>query len=208
MTTNAHFSQGKTPLYIFEDNEAVIKMIIKGRSPMMRHVSRTQRVELDRLFDRMNLDPKIHIKYVDTTNQLADLLTEGRFTRDEWCHLLCFVDVMDLSTISRSHFRSVEKATTMSKRTQERKKEEEPAVAKPRPVCLISTSLNRGQSSSFGLDVSNIPWNPQLDGKLKAGHCPKQSPKPRNVFSSVERRQQVSRGLRETATGHCPGRHA
>ena len=25
-------------LYIFEDNEAVIKMIIKGRNPMMRHV--------------------------------------------------------------------------------------------------------------------------------------------------------------------------
>ena len=26
-------------LYVFEDNEAVIKMIIKGRSPTMRHVS-------------------------------------------------------------------------------------------------------------------------------------------------------------------------
>ena len=30
-------------LYFFEDNEAVIKMIIKGRSPTMRHVSRTQK---------------------------------------------------------------------------------------------------------------------------------------------------------------------
>ena len=28
-------------LYVFEDNEAVIKMIINGRSPTMRHVSRT-----------------------------------------------------------------------------------------------------------------------------------------------------------------------
>ena len=27
--------------YVFEDNEAVIKMIITGRSPTMRHVSRT-----------------------------------------------------------------------------------------------------------------------------------------------------------------------
>ena len=34
-------------LYIFEDNEAVIEMIIKVRSPTMRHVSRTQRVALD-----------------------------------------------------------------------------------------------------------------------------------------------------------------
>ena len=34
-------------LYVFEDNEAVIKMIIKGRSLTMRHVSRTHRVALD-----------------------------------------------------------------------------------------------------------------------------------------------------------------
>ena len=45
-------------LYVFEDNEAVIKMIMKGRSPTMRHVSRTHRVALDWLFDRINLDPK------------------------------------------------------------------------------------------------------------------------------------------------------
>ena len=46
-------------LYVFEDNEAVIKMIMKGRSPTMRHVSRTHRVALDWLFDLINLDPKI-----------------------------------------------------------------------------------------------------------------------------------------------------
>ena len=53
-------------LYVFEDNEAVIKMIMKGRSPTIRHVSRTHRVALDWLFDRINLDPKIQIKYIDT----------------------------------------------------------------------------------------------------------------------------------------------
>ena len=60
-------------LYVFEDNEAVIKMIIEGRSPTMRHVSRTHRVALDWLFDRINLDSKIQIKYIDTKNQLADI---------------------------------------------------------------------------------------------------------------------------------------
>ena len=44
-------------LYVFEDNEAVIKMIIKGRSPTMRHVSTIHRVALDWLFDRTILDP-------------------------------------------------------------------------------------------------------------------------------------------------------
>ena len=39
---------------------------------------------LDWLFDRINLDPKIQIKYIDTKNQFADILTKGNFTRDEW----------------------------------------------------------------------------------------------------------------------------
>ena len=39
--TNTHSSQNESQLYIFEDNEAVIGMIIKGRSPTMWHVSRT-----------------------------------------------------------------------------------------------------------------------------------------------------------------------
>ena len=53
-------------LYVFEDNEAVIKMIIQGRSPTMRHVSRSHRVAFDWLFDSINLDPKIQIKFIDT----------------------------------------------------------------------------------------------------------------------------------------------
>ena len=81
--SNFNSSHQEALLFVFEDNEAVIKMIIKGRSPTMRHVSRTHRVALDWLFDRINLDPKIQIQYVDTKNQLADILTKGNFTRDE-----------------------------------------------------------------------------------------------------------------------------
>ena len=84
-------------LYVFEDNEAVIKMIIKGRSPTMRHVSRTHRVALDWLFDRKNVDSKIQIKYIDTKNQLADILTKGNFTRDEWIRLLCLFNISHFS---------------------------------------------------------------------------------------------------------------
>ena len=74
--SDVQFSHQEALLYVFEDNEAVIKMIIRRRSPTMRHVSRNQRVALDWLFDRINLDPKIHIKYIDTKNQLADILTK------------------------------------------------------------------------------------------------------------------------------------
>ena len=84
-------------------------MMIKGRSPTMRHVSRTHRVALDWLFDRINLDPKIRIKYIDTKNQLADMLTKGSFTRNEWNHLLCLFNI--------SHLSSAECSEVMSKRT-------------------------------------------------------------------------------------------
>ena len=86
--SNVHSARQEALLYLFEDNEAVVKMIIQGRGPTMRHVSRTHRVALDWLFDRINLDSKIQIKYIDTKNQLADILTNGNFTRDEWNHLL------------------------------------------------------------------------------------------------------------------------
>ena len=75
ISSNVHSSRQEALLYVFEDNEAVIKMIIKERSLTMRHVSRTHRVALDWLFDRIKLHPKIQIKYIDTKNQLADILT-------------------------------------------------------------------------------------------------------------------------------------
>ena len=99
-----------------EDNEAVIKMIKKERSPTMRHVSRTHRVALNWLFDRINLDPKTQIKCIENKNQLGDILTKGNFTRDEWNHLLCLFNICHLSSIN--------KRKAMSKRTQEDASEE------------------------------------------------------------------------------------
>ena len=55
--SNVQSSRQEALLCVFDDNEAVIKMI-KGRSPTMRHVSRTHRVALDWLLDRINLDSK------------------------------------------------------------------------------------------------------------------------------------------------------
>ena len=110
--SNVQSARQEALMYVFEDNEAVIKMIIKGRSPTMRHVSRTHRVALDWLFDRINLDPKIQIKYIDTKNQIADILTKGNFTRDEWNCLLCLFNI--------SHFSSTVCSEKMAKRLQER----------------------------------------------------------------------------------------
>ena len=123
--SNVRFSHQEALLYVFEDNEAVIKMIIKERSPTMRHVSRTHRVTLDWLFDRINLDPKIQIKHIDTKNQLAEILTKGNFTRDEWNHLLCLFSI--------SQFSSTVCSEVMSKRTQKDSGEER-VTAKSKPM--------------------------------------------------------------------------
>ena len=147
VTTNANSSQGESYLFIFEDNEAVIKMIIKGRSPTMRHVSRTHRVALDWILDRINLDPKIQIKYVDTKNQLADMLTKGSFGRDEWDHLLRLLNIMNFS-FSCSHFLSNRKQCVMSKRAQGSTAKEGSAVAKPRPMSLVSRNLLKAKQTS------------------------------------------------------------
>ena len=56
--SNVQSSRQEALLYVFEDNEAVIKMIIKGRSPTMRHVSRTHRVALDWLLMKLIWIPK------------------------------------------------------------------------------------------------------------------------------------------------------
>ena len=114
--SNVQSSRQEALLYVFEDNEAVIKMIITVRSPTMRHVSRTRRVALDQLFDRINLDSKIQIKYIDTKNQLADSLTKGSFTRDEWNHLLCLFSI--------GHFSSTACTAAMAKRAQQDSGEE------------------------------------------------------------------------------------
>ena len=162
-------------LYVFEDNEAVFKMIIKGRSPAMRHVSRTHRVALDWLFDRINLDFKIQIKYIDTKNQLADILTKGNFTRDEWNHLLSLFDI--------SHFSSTVCSAAMARRIQQESGEER-VTAKSKPMMNLSARMPSVVSSSTSSSAgkrcygNQDPWRPvvaddrsgQPDKLSSAGH--------------------------------------
>ena len=153
--SNVQSSRQEALLYVFEDNEAVIKMIIKGRSLVMRHVSRTNRVALDWLFDRINLDREIQIKYIDTKNQLADILTKGNFTRDEWNHLLCLFNISRVSSTVCSD--------TMAKRSPQDSGEER-VTAKSRPMmkCIARTPSFVSSSTSVSLGKkhygSQDPW--------------------------------------------------
>ena len=105
----------------------------------MRHVSITHRVALYWLFDRINLDPKIQIKYIDTKNQLADILTKENFTRDEWNHLLTLFNI--------SHFSSTACIAAMAKRAQQESGEGR-VTAKSRPMMNLTARTPSFVSSS------------------------------------------------------------
>ena len=144
-----NISRQEALLCIFEDNEAVIKMIIKWRSPTMRHVSRTHRIALDWLFDRINLDPKIQIKYIDTKNPLADILTKGNFTRDEWNHLLCLFNI--------NHFSSTVCSAAMAKRSQQN--------------CDLWWILLPGRRRSYRPRLQWARWRDITENKIHIFYC-------------------------------------
>ena len=140
--------------YMFKDTEAVIKMIITGRSPTMRHLSRTHRVAREWLFDRINLDPKIQIKYIDTKHQLADTLTKGNVTRDGWDNLLHLFNISHYSFLCCAQsFRLICCPKTMAKRMQERK-EEDRIVSKSKPMAMNLASTVSTSSSSVNHPIA------------------------------------------------------
>ena len=132
----------------------------------MRHVSRTHRVALDWLFDKINLEPKIQIKYIDTKNQLADRLTKGNLTRDEWNHHLCLFNI--------SHFNSTDCSEVISKRTQEESGEERvTAKSKPMMRLIEMAPSNLSSSTSEGSEKRSYghqnPWSAEAEKEERPG---------------------------------------
>ena len=112
-------------LYIFEDNEAVIWMIIKGRSPTMRHVSRTHRVALDWSFDRINLDAQTK------SNMLTPI------TNSQTCWQRAMSHVMSgtiFSICSSSAFFSSASCPEATSKIMQKGTGEERIVAKSKPT--------------------------------------------------------------------------
>ena len=139
---SAHSTSQRASLFVFEDNDVVIKV----GSPTRRHTSRTHRVNLDWFYDRMNVDSGIQIKYVNTSKQIADNLTRGSCSRDRWLQLTHMRNLVipHMHSCSRSVvFSSVQKKDDeMSKRLPEPITES--ATAKQRPVrnvCAFSHHL-------------------------------------------------------------------
>ena len=121
----------------------------------MRHVSRTHRVALDLLF-RINLDPKIQIKYIDTKKPTHRHYDKGNFTRDEWNHLLNLFII--------SYFSSTVCTATKAKRVQQGSGEEH-VTAKSRPIMNLTARTPSFVSSSASSNPGRTLYGYQDPGK-------------------------------------------
>ena len=80
-------AKSTTVLIIAEDNEAVIKIIKKARSMALRHLPRTHRIDVQWLFEVCS-HPRVRMLYVNTKQQVADLMTKALNNPQTWEHLL------------------------------------------------------------------------------------------------------------------------
>ena len=96
--TSEEFSttDSKIRFVVFEDNEAVIKILKKGRSPLLRHVHRTHRINLDWLFEIFRSDESIRLGYMPTKLQLGDAFTKGSFNSKTWSDLMKLLQIVHL----------------------------------------------------------------------------------------------------------------
>ena len=104
--------------------------------------------------------PRSKSKYIDTKNQLADILTKGNFTRDEWNHLLNLFYI--------SHFSSTACTAAMAKRAQQESGEER-VTAKSRPMMNLTARTPSAVSSSASTNPVRTSYGYQDPGKSVAG---------------------------------------
>ena len=69
---------GLARFIIGKDNDAVFKILIKGRNPIIRHVPRTQRVDTDFVHEVMK-DNSVYALYINTRIKFVDMFTKGIF---------------------------------------------------------------------------------------------------------------------------------
>ena len=73
--TDVDLNLCQTKLNLAEDNEAVIKILVKRRTATLRHVHRTHRINIDWLVEVCS-GACVRVKYVNTAAQIADMLTK------------------------------------------------------------------------------------------------------------------------------------
>ena len=159
-------------------------------------------LRLDWLFDRINLDSKIQIRYIVTKHQLADILTKGNFTHDEWNNLPHLFNISHFSSICCAKNSSlISGAKTMAKRMQEQKGEER-SVATSKSAAMNLPSHVRASSFLIRKKSDCI----QRSGDTQSyGETWEQDEKEFEIRRSVEFSSEAARCILWRVDGHSHG---
>ena len=132
-------------------------MIFKGRSPDNETCFQNPQ-SCPWLVVRSNQfgPPKFKLNTLTPKTHLADMLTKGNFTRDEWNHLLCLFNI--------SHSSSAECSEVMSKRTQKELGEER-VTAKSRPMMNLIAWSSERVPSALSSTASKSPRKIRYDSQ-------------------------------------------
>ena len=168
VTPNYKGGSGRAKLHILEDNEAVIQMVIKCRAPNMRHCGRTHRVDLDWLIERIKEDTSMFIRYVNTKQQLADILTKGSFTQAAWEILCRMAQLAPSRTItSRTLQQQQHKQQPKQKQKQKQPKQQQQQKQQQQPDQQQQQQKQQQQPSSSSSSSSSQPQQQQQQQKRK-----------------------------------------
>ena len=83
-------------LTIAEDNEAMMKICKSGNITKLRHLSRTHRVNIAFVLERLNSDENIELVRVETNNMAADIYTKRFTDPKKWASLLYMNNIVDV----------------------------------------------------------------------------------------------------------------
>ena len=170
-------------------------MIFKGRSPTMRHVSRTQRV-CSWLAVRQD---KFGTKDLDTKNQLADILAKGSLSRDEWNHFLRSFNIFWVSrcflvAILVIFFLTIrlESRAPCQNEVKKATSNEGSPMAKARP-CLVARDQRSEDisSQSLGSLVNPVNTDEREEAEIAAGNSMRSALRSEFGYSQANRQENV-----------------
>ena len=93
-------------LTIYEDNQATIKVLNKGYSSKLRHVTRHHKVDLGSVKEVLD-EHNVELQYIETTKQCADIFTKA-LTPCKWPHAVGLLGIKtgtsEIATLAKCVF--------------------------------------------------------------------------------------------------------
>ena len=112
--------------------------------------------------------PKYNSNTLTPKTQLADILTKGNFTRDEWNHLFCLFNI--------SHFSSASCLQVRSKRTQKDSGEER-VTAKSKPMMNLVSRCSERTPDVLASTASESLGKTRYDSQIPLSSWNEQQPR-------------------------------